>query len=196
MLANICPECSQHASPKSCIAHPSSEGRVQISLPRGRKEDSACKLSPDLVAFPQAAFFRLGEVHRALLGGSRREEEASEAAIWGCVILNMCTDSSSYSLESRNVVLLVSRGTRGPTSELEAEPGTIMESRRRTSVNQRHACLFTVQSAAGKPPQQAHKHIYRDFTARFVRNNKAITQHLRLGALYSMESYPESLGAG
>ena len=141
-------------------------------------------------------FFRAGEVHRALLGGSRREGEASEAAIWGCVILNMCTDSSSYSLESRNVVLLVSWGRRGPTSELEAEPGTVMESRRRTSANQRHACLFTVQSAAGKSPQQAHKHIYRDFTARFVRNNKAITQHLHLGALFSMESYPELLGTG
>lgn len=111
-------------------------------------------------------------------------------------MLNMCTDPSSYSLESRNVVLPVSRGRRGPTSELEAEPGPVMESRRRTSVNQRHACLFTVLPAAGKPPQQAHKHIYRDFTARFVRNNKAITQHLCLGALYGKESYSELRGTG
>lgn len=81
-------------------------------------------------------------------------------------------------------------------AELEAEPGPVMESRRQTSVNQRPACLFTVQSAVGKPPQQAHKHIYRDFTARFVRNNKAITQHLSLRALYSVESYPELLDAG
>lgn len=137
-------------------------------------------------------FFRASEV----LGGSKREGEASKAAIWGSIILNMCIDSSSYLLESRNVMLLGSWGRRGPTSKLEAEPGTIMESRRRTSVNQRHACLFTVQSAVGKLPQQAHKHIYKDFTARFVRNNKAITQHLRLGALYSMESYPELLDTG
>lgn len=143
-----------------------------------------------------SCFFRASEVHRVLLGGSKREGEASKAAIWGSIILNTCIDSSSYSLESRNVMLLVSRGRRGPTSKLEAEPGTIMESRRRTSANQRHACLFTVQSAVGKLPQQAHKHIYKDFTARFVRNNKAITQHLRLGALYSMESYPELLDTG
>lgn len=78
-------------------------------------------------------------------------------------------------------------------AELEAEPTTIMQSRRRISVNQRHAYLFTVQSAVGKPPQQAHKHIYRDFTARFVRNNKAITQHLCLGFLCSTESYLYSL---
>lgn len=77
--------------------------------------------------FSTGCFFRAGEVDRALLGGCRRE---GETAIWRCVILNMCTDSSSYSLESRNVMLLVSWGRRGPTSELEAEPGTIMESRR------------------------------------------------------------------
>lgn len=47
-----------------------------------------------------------------------------------CIMLNTCTDISSCSLESRNVVLLVSWGRRGPMSELEAEPGSIMESRR------------------------------------------------------------------
>lgn len=113
-----------------------------------------------------------------------------------CIMLNTCTDLPSYSLGSRNVVLLVSWGRRGPTSELEAEPGPVMESRRGTSVYQRHSCLFTALPAAGKPPQQAHKHIYRDFTARFVRNNKAITQHLCLGALYGKESYPELRGPG
>lgn len=56
MLAN---ERRQHASPKSCIVHPSSENHVQMSLSCGRKEDSAHKLSPDLVAFPQAAFSEL-----------------------------------------------------------------------------------------------------------------------------------------
>ena len=59
MLANICLGCRQHASPKSCVAHPSSEGQVQISLLCGRKENSGCKLSPDLVAFLQAAFSEL-----------------------------------------------------------------------------------------------------------------------------------------
>lgn len=126
-------------------------------------------------------------------GGKQKGGGGKQGCHMGIWILNMCTDSSRYLLASRNVVLLVSWGKRGPMSELEAEPGTIMESRRWTSVNQRHTCLFTVQSAVGKLPQQAHKHIYRDFTARFVRTNKAITQHLRLGALYSMDSYPESL---
>lgn len=58
-----------------------------------------------------------------------------------CIMLNTCTDLSSHSLESRNVVLLVSWGRRGPTSELEAEPGPIMESRSRISVNQRR-CVY------------------------------------------------------
>lgn len=69
------------------------------------------------------------KVHRALLG-VRMEREASKAATWGSVILNMCTDSSSYSLENRNATLLGSWDRRGPVSELEAEPGIIMESRR------------------------------------------------------------------
>lgn len=59
MLANICPGRRQHASPKSCIVHPSSENHVQMSLLCGRKEDSTCRLSPDLVAFPQSAFLEL-----------------------------------------------------------------------------------------------------------------------------------------
>lgn len=58
MLANITPGCRQHAFPKTCFAHPSSKGHIQMSLLCGRK-DSGWKLFPGMVAFPQAALSEL-----------------------------------------------------------------------------------------------------------------------------------------
>jgi len=62
----------------------------------------------------KGCFLWAGEVHRALLEGKQKGGVGKQDCHMGYVILNMCTDSSSYLLESRTVVLLVSWGKQGP----------------------------------------------------------------------------------
>lgn len=69
-----------------------------------------------------------------------------------CLMLNMCTDLSSDSLESRNVVLLVSRGRRGLTCELRQSQAHAGAQQRNFRESKASVFIYRAASSRGAAP--------------------------------------------